>query len=120
MYAIRSYYDRLGVWDGLRDLLDGWPKRKTYGTEYRATGAPGLGAQPKALVLLLHFDRLERLEVSEHIGPLERFPGRLEAVEQRLAQDEREERAEDMAADGRVALVEDGAGLEQGLGGAKP
>ena len=68
---------------------------------------------------MLNFHLLKRLQVSDHIGPFVGLAGSLEAVEQGLAQDQHEKRAEDMAADRVIPLVEDGMGLEQGFGGPK-
>ena len=45
--------------------------------------------------------------------------GAVDATKEFVAQHQREERAEDMPADGGIGLVEDGAGVEQALGGAE-
>jgi hypothetical protein len=67
---------------------------------------------------MLHVDRLDCLQVFCPNGPLELLRSRFATVTQFLAHDEREERAEEVTADGRVAPVEDG-GLDQGLSRAR-
>jgi hypothetical protein len=103
----------------LPNLLNGGWQSDAHSAEDGTAASPGLGVQTKTLVVMLNLDFLERVEVSEHIGPLVHLPGRLEAIEQRLAQDQREKRTENMAAEGLVTRVEEGARLEQRLGGAK-
>jgi hypothetical protein len=72
------------------------------------------GAQDKALTLLFSFDFLEAIEIHEP-APLALQANRGEADFGPLAQDERQKRAEDVAANGFILLMIDGSGVEHGV-----
>ena len=69
--------------------------------------------------MLLDLGLAQAFEVLHDIGPFKAVPGGGEAILEFLAQDESEERTEDVAADGLVVFVEDRAGREQRFGGAE-
>jgi hypothetical protein len=68
---------------------------------------------------LLDLGFAQALEILDDVGPFELVTGGEEAVLQLLAQDQGEKGAEDVAADGVVAFVEDRAGGEEGFCGSE-
>jgi len=65
---------------------------------------------------LLDLDLLEAIQIAQDLGPFDVEAGCGETVAELLLEHESEERAEHVAADGRVALVEDRPGSEQRFG----
>jgi hypothetical protein len=96
---------RLGVVDIGR-------QRDADGLEDTADGARHRCAQDEVLAVLLGFDLLQAVEFAQQRAPLRLQVGGGEAVFQRLAQDERQERAEHVAANGFIGLVIDRPGVE--------
>ena len=64
-------------------------------------------AQQITFSVLLDLGFAQALEILDNVGPFEVVSGGEEAVLQLLAQDQGEKGAEDVAADGVVAVVED-------------
>src|SRR5215813_957394 len=79
--------------------------------EHRPTTPLRLAPQQEPLAVLLHFHHLQPIQVADHIRPLELLTPPLQPGLQLLPQDQRQERAEDMAPDRLVTLVEDRTGL---------
>src|SRR5260370_40071681 len=76
----------------------------------------GRGAQDEALAILLGLDFLQAIELSDQRAPFGFHARGGEAVFERLAQHERQERAEHVAANGGVLLMINRSGVENGLG----
>jgi hypothetical protein len=88
------------------------------GAAERVDGRPRCGSEQCPAAVLLDLDFAQVGEVVDDALPFERFlSAGGQAVDQFLSQHERKEGNEDVAADGGVGLVEDGAGGEQCLGG---
>ena len=87
--------------------------------EHLAGDAGGGRAEDEALSILLGLDLLQAIEIGEQFAPFRLQACRRQHFLQVLAQDQREEAAEDVAADRGVSLVVDVPRREQGLGSAE-
>jgi hypothetical protein len=98
-------------------LENGW-QGDTNGAAEGIDGRPRCGSELRPAAVLLDLNLAQVGKVVEDALPFERLraAGR-QAVDQFLSQHEREEGNEDVATNGGVSLVEDGAGGEQRLGG---
>lgn len=114
------HYGTGGVrWSGAGNGLDGGRQGDTGGAEGEARGGSGCGAKAEMGAVLLDFGLGQRVEVGEDGRPGSGLAEPGDAVVERALQQQGEERAEDVAADGLVELVVNGAGGEQMLGGAE-
>ncbi len=98
-------------WSGRRDLLDGRGQGHPDRLEHLPTGALRLAPQQEPLPVLFHLHHRLTIQVTDHIGPLERVTPLLQPGLQLLAQDQRQERAEHMTSDRLVTPVVDRPGL---------
>ncbi len=96
------------------DLANGFRRPGAGATNDRGDAALGCAADEKAFSVLLDLGFGKRVQVAEDAGPLGLDAGGPHAATQFALQDLCKEGAEDVAADGFVALVEDGPCLEQG------
>ena len=78
-----------------------------------------MGAGGDDLAVLLDGGLLDSVEIIEQALPFGLEAPGLAQAGQFLGQNQGEEGAEDMAADGGIGLMEDRAGVEGGLGGAE-
>jgi hypothetical protein len=78
-----------------------------------------LGAQDDGIAVVLDGDLLQAIEIAQGIPPFGLDAGFVAACLKLLSQDQGEEGAEDMAADGSITGVIDWPGLEQRLGASK-
>src|SRR5271167_287857 len=76
----------------------------------------GGGAQQEALAILLELDLLQPVEIAQDVAPFSGNPLPAEAIFEFFGEQQRQKRAEHMAADRHVAAVVDRAGGEHGLG----
>src|SRR5271170_4373880 len=76
----------------------------------------GGGAQQEALAILLELDLLQPVEIAQDVAPFSGNPLPAEAIFEFFGEQQRQKRAEHMAADCHVAAVVDRAGGEHGLG----
>src|SRR5271156_5806029 len=76
----------------------------------------GGGAQQEALAILLELDLLQPVEIAQDVAPFSGNPLPAEAIFEFFGEQQRQKRAEHMAADRHVAAVIDRAGGEHGLG----
>ena len=97
----------------LPDLADGGREGHAHRLEDFAASAFGLGSQEEVFSLMVHFDFFQCLEIRDDVDPFEWVDRTRQAFLQCLAQHQGEEGAEHMAADGVIALVEDGPRLKQ-------
>ena len=74
------------------------------------------GTQQEALAILLEVDFLQPIEIAQDVAPFGGNPVPVEPIFEFLGEQEREKRAEHMAANGDVAAVVDRTGGEDGLG----
>ena len=107
---------RRGRWLGAADQ-----KRQsdTQGPKHGAGAAQSRVTQQVDLAVLLDFGFAQPFEILHDVGPFEVVAGGDQPVLELLAQDQSQERAEDVAANGLVAFVKDGTGGEQRLTRAK-
>ena len=75
----------------------------------------GFGADLPALAVLADFAVLQPVEIAQEIGPFDALAGLVESFVKRLVQDQREKRAEHMAADGGVGGMVDWPGAHRRL-----
>ena len=87
--------------------------------EELAGRAGGRGTENEPFAVLLDLDLLETIQVAQDVGPFEVEAGCRQAIAERLLQHQGEERTEHVAADGRVAFVEDRPGRQQGFGASE-
>src|SRR5215472_2777876 len=83
------------------------------GPEHGAGTARSRVAQQVDLAVLCDFGFAQPFEILHDVGPLEVVAGRDQPVLKLLAEDQCQERAEDVTANGRVVLVKDGTGGER-------
>ena len=81
--------------------------------------ADGVAAHCEGLAIVGNRSFGQRIQVAQNVVPLGGHAGVVHATKEFVAQHQRQERAENMSADGGIGLVEDGAGVEQDLGGAE-
>ena len=98
-------------WDARRDLLNCRRHGDSHRLEHLATRPLDLAPQQEPLPVLLHIHHLQTIQVLDHIGPLQLVTPLLQTGLQLLTEHQRQERAEHMAPDRLVTLVEDRPGL---------
>src|SRR5215831_10282350 len=107
-------------WRGRRlSAADQRRQSDTQGPEHGAGAARSRVAQQVDLAVLLDFGFAQPFEILHDVGPFEVVAGRDQPVLELLAEDQSQERAEDVAANGLVVFVKDGTGGEQRLTRAK-
>ena len=84
-----------------------------------AGDADGVAAHREALPIVGNRRFGQRIQIAQDVIPLGAHASVVHATKELVAQHQREERAEDMPADGGIGLVEDGTGVEQALGGTE-
>ena len=84
-----------------------------------ARDADGVASHHEGLAIVGNRVFGQRIQVAQNIVPLGPHASVVHAAKELVAQHQREERAEDMSADGGIGLMEDGAGVEKALGGAE-
>src|SRR5271168_3191598 len=99
-----------------RDFLNIGRQRDANRLKELTGDAGGGGAQQEALAILLELDLLQPVEIAQDVAPFSGNPLAAEAIFEFFGEQQRQKRAEHMAADRHVAAVVDRAGGEHGLG----
>src|SRR5271156_629601 len=99
-----------------RDLLNIGRQRDANRLKELTGDAGGGGAQQEALAILLELDLLQPVEIAPDVAPFSGNPLAAEAIFEFFGEQQRQKRAEHMAADRHVAAVVGRAGGEHGLG----
>ena len=101
-----------------RQLLEDRRQGNAKGAADGIDGGAWSGAQPRAAGVLFDLDFAQVHEVVDDMLPLQLLAAMGgEAIEEFLAQHHGEKAAKHVTADGRISLVKDRTGSEQGLGG---
>ena len=84
-----------------------------------ASNADGVAAHHEGLAIVGNRSIGQRIQIAQNVIPLCAHASVVHATKELVAQHQRQERAEYMSADCGIGLMEDGAGVEQALGGAE-